>query len=111
MITLRMSLRKFVVTMVLVAALAGIAKLHGQQRVFARVEPNKNSVSSSANIYNPAAASFRSGGSSIAARSLHTATLLSTGQVLVVGGYDGGFLSSAEIYDPSTGEFRATSGA
>ena len=46
----------------------------------------------------------------IAARQGHTATLLQGGQVLVAGGTDGhgAVLSSAEIYDPATGRFRAT---
>src|SRR5207244_7226708 len=39
------------------------------------------------------------------ARSAHTATLLSNGQVLVVGGIDtnGAPLASAELYNPTTG--------
>ena len=40
-------------------------------------------------------------------RSWHRATLLRDGRVLVTGGFDsyGNALSSAEIYDPSTGHF------
>ena len=39
-----------------------------------------------------------------AARERHTATLLSSGQVLVTGGID----ASAELFDPATGVFSST---
>ena len=43
------------------------------------------------------------------ARYQHTATLLPSGKVLVAGGFGvGGVLSSAEVYDPSTGTWTAT---
>ncbi len=44
------------------------------------------------------------------ARTLHTATLLTTSQVLIAGGSDqnGNALSTAEIFNPSTGLFTAT---
>jgi hypothetical protein len=42
-------------------------------------------------------------------RYLHTAILLPTGKVLVTGGMGAaGNLSSAELYDPSTGRWSAT---
>ena len=42
-------------------------------------------------------------------RSAHTATLLPNGKVLVAGGFnDGGYLSSAELYDPASGTWSAT---
>src|SRR5262245_23325359 len=51
-------------------------------------------------------------GSLLRARTGHTATLLANGQVLVAGGDDDhqipGVLSSAELYDPATGTWRAT---
>jgi N-acetylneuraminic acid mutarotase len=45
------------------------------------------------------------------ARSVHTATLLPNGKVLVIGGYNyegGGDLNSAELYDPATGTWSIT---
>ncbi|NBS79417.1 hypothetical protein EBS57_06315, partial [bacterium] len=51
-------------------------------------------------------------GSMSTPRYLHTATRLNDGRVLVVGGYDAGgrALSSAEIYNPSTGTWANTGG-
>jgi hypothetical protein len=34
--------------------------------------------------------------------------LLPNGKVLVAGGFNGGFLSSAELYDPASGTWSAT---
>ena len=43
------------------------------------------------------------------ARSVHTATLLPNGQVVVAGGYNGtAYLNSAEIYEPGTGNWSFT---
>ena len=43
----------------------------------------------------------------VAARAYHSATLLPSGQVLVVGGMDSSSLTSAELYDPSTEQWSA----
>jgi hypothetical protein len=43
-----------------------------------------------------------------AKRCCHTATRLPDGRVLIAGGFDGRYLSSAEIYDPGTGQFSPT---
>ena len=54
--------------------------------------------------------SFSPTGEMTSARSLHTATELANGSVLIAGGYDTTMatLASAEIYDPITGLFVAT---
>lgn len=47
----------------------------------------------------------------LSARYAHTATLLTNGKVLIVGGYNinlHNVLNSAELYDPNTGTFSAT---
>lgn len=44
-------------------------------------------------------------GSLAGMRHSHTATLLSSGKVLIVGGFSGTALDSAELYDPATGTF------
>jgi alpha-tubulin suppressor-like RCC1 family protein len=66
----------------------------------------------SAELFDPAGnggvGTFTATGSLNAGRMYHTATLLSSGKVLIAGGYDNGALSSAEIYDPNSGTFTST---
>ncbi|WP_330166775.1 MULTISPECIES: Kelch repeat-containing protein [unclassified Corallococcus] len=47
-------------------------------------------------------------GSMIQPRSGHTATLLPNGLVLAAGGFSGGFLATAEVYDPDSGSWSPT---
>ncbi len=73
-----------------------------------------NAVLSSAEIFDPSTSNFTPTGSLTTPRCGQSATLLANGKVLVAGGYDSGStgglptLSTAELYDPSTGKFSAT---
>lgn len=69
-------------------------------------------VSGTADLFDPSTNTFSSLPQNMElARVNHSATRLSDGRVLIVGGYDGNSaLSSAEIFDPVTGTFTYTTG-
>ena len=60
------------------------------------------------NCTTPAAGRGVTTGSLNTGRSSHTATLLPNGQVLVAAGFNGGAITSAELYDPASGSWSAT---
>jgi hypothetical protein len=76
----------------------GSSKAFGQGNVFKTAE-----------LYNPSMKRFSQTGSMHAARTLHTATLLDSGKVLIAGGDDGTTsLTASELYDPTSAKFVAT---
>ena len=74
------------------------------------IERNNQGSTKDTLVIHPATiASFLNTSSLNADRNGHTATLLPNGKVLVTGGYgNSGWLSSAELYDPTTGTFQPT---
>jgi TATA-box binding protein (TBP) (component of TFIID and TFIIIB) len=66
----------------------------------------------SADLYDPATGKFTPTGQMTECRHKHAAILLPSGKVLIAGGADNrdwhGEYSSAELYDPAAGTFRAT---
>jgi hypothetical protein len=87
---------------------------NGQVLVAGGVEAGVNmTVTSGAELYNPATGTWAATGSMTTARTGHTATLLPNGQVLVAGGEacvtsTCAYLASAELYNPATGTWTPT---
>jgi hypothetical protein len=63
-----------------------------------------------AELYDPGSGTFQSAAEMTIGRSGHTATLLKSGKVLIVGGWTGRYdlRGSAEIYDPAANTFTPT---
>ena len=89
------------------ATLLNDAALNNGTVLIAGGYDNNGNTSASAELYNPATATFTPTLSLNTARYRHTATLLNNGMVLMAGGEDssGNALASAELYNPATGSF------
>jgi large repetitive protein len=88
------------------------ATLLGDGRVLIVGGDDGTNALATAELYDPDTETFSRTGPLRIARTGHTATLLPDGKVLVVGGWpkagDSEPLSSAEVYDPTTGTFGDT---
>ena len=80
-----------------------------QKRVFASVKPNSIVFNDSADLYDPATGTLvPAAGKMSIGREQHAAIRLGNGKILLAGGYNDRYLSSADIFDPATGLFAAT---
>ena len=98
-------------------ALATATRLRDGRVLIAGGESDDYTMLATAELYDPATETVTAAASMPEPRDHHTATLLASGEVLVVGGGPGseistptgeGVLSSALLYDPATNAWRAT---
>ena len=87
---------------------------NGQVLIAGGVTNSSFSAMASAELYDPTRGAFSPTSNITAPRAAHTAILLPDGRVLIAGGSsslgeNSPWLTTAEIYDPSTGTFTATS--
>lgn len=69
----------------------------------------RNPSVESCEIYDPETGTWSTASSTIERRSCHSAVLLNSGKVLVVGGWSSGWtVATAELFDPATGEWMQT---
>ena len=73
---------------------------------------NNTGIAATASLYDPTSNTWSAAASMSAVRMGHTATLLGTGKVLILGGYAGGafataYLAGAELYDPASNTWTA----
>jgi len=80
------------------------ATLLGNTQVLVAGGLGSTAALASAELFDPSLGTFTTTGSMTLARYGHSATLLTSGKVLICGGGD----ASAELYTPSTGTFSAT---
>jgi hypothetical protein len=88
--------------------------LNNGQVLIAGGVTNRFSSTASAELYDPTRGTFSPTGNMTAPRAAHTAILLPDGRVLIEGGSSSlgenvPYLTTTEVYDPSTGTFTATS--
>jgi hypothetical protein len=88
--------------------------LNNGQVLIAGGVTNSFSATASAELYDPTRGTFSPTGNMTAPRAAHTAILLPDGRVLIAGGSSSlgenvPYLTTTEVYDPSTGTFTATS--
>jgi len=87
---------------------------NGQVLIAGGVSDSSFAATASTELYDPTLGTFSPTGNMTIPRAAHTAVLLPDGRVLIAGGSSGfgenvPYLTTAEIYDPSTGTFTATS--
>ncbi len=100
------------VLLLLLVIVVAWTEARAQKRMFAKVEPNANTVTSSAETYDPAGGGFSRVGSSMSSgREGHAAVMMRNGKVLLAGGYNGAYLSTADIYDVASGTLTASTGS